>query len=162
MFEVFLGIGGNLGDRFNNIKTAIELISRKIAVPEKISSVYISEPWGFKHKKYFTNAVLMLKTEMSADEVFNIITGIETEMKRQRTGTGYEGRTMDIDILFYGKEIIKTDNLTIPHPKIQERLFVLMPMSEIAKDFIHPIMKKNILELLKNCPDTGKIRILYL
>ncbi|MDD3741453.1 MAG: 2-amino-4-hydroxy-6-hydroxymethyldihydropteridine diphosphokinase, partial [Bacteroidales bacterium] len=76
MFEVFLGIGGNLGNRLDNIKTAIELISKKIAVPEKISSVFMSEPWGFKHKKYFTNAVLMLKTEMSADEVFNIITGI--------------------------------------------------------------------------------------
>jgi len=162
MFEVYLGIGGNLGDRLKNISTAIELISQKIAVPKKISSIYISEPWGFYHKKYFANAVLMLNTEMSVDEVFNIITGIETKMKRQRTGACYEGRTMDIDILFYGKEIVKTDNLTIPHPKLHERLFVLMPMSEIAGDYIHPVMKKNIIELLKICPDTSKVRILYL
>jgi len=158
MNEVYLGIGGNLGDRLQNIRVAINLISERIAVPEQISSVYISEPWGFQHAKYFTNAVVMIKTNKSADEIFGITTGIELEMKRVRNSTGYEGRTMDIDILFWGNDILKTENLIIPHPKIQDRLFVIMPMAEISKEFIHPVLKKNMQQLLKSCNDTGKIR----
>lgn len=160
MNEVYLGIGGNLGDRLQNIRIAINLISERIALPEKTSSVFMSEPWGFQHAKYFTNAVLKLKTTKSEDEIFKITTGIELEMKRVRSNSGYQGRTMDIDILFYGNKIIESKALTVPHPKIQERLFVLMPMAEIAGDFIHPVFNKTINELLETCPDTGNIRIL--
>jgi len=160
MFEVYLGIGGNLGDRLKNISNAIGLISEKIAVPQKISSIYISEPWGFFHKKYFTNAVLMLRSNKSVEEIFKIIGDIEIEMKRQRNGTGYQGRTMDIDILFYGSKIIESETLTVPHPKIYQRLFVLLPMAEIAAQFEHPLLRKNIIELLHECDDKSKIRIL--
>jgi 2-amino-4-hydroxy-6-hydroxymethyldihydropteridine diphosphokinase len=160
MVEIYLGIGGNLGDRLKNISAAIELISQKIAVPKRISSVYLSEPWGFFHEKYFANAVVMVKSDKPVEEILNIIRDIEIEMKRQRNGVGYQGRTMDIDILFYGSEIIATETLTVPHPKITERLFVLLPMAEIAGEFEHPLMNKNILELLHECNDKCKIRIL--
>ncbi len=160
MNEVYLGIGGNLGNRLQNIRIAINLISERIALPEKTSSVFMSEPWGFQHAKYFTNAVVKLSTTKSEDEIFKITTGIELEMKRVRSNSGYQGRTMDIDILFYGNKIIESKALAVPHPKIQERLFVLMPMAEIAGDFIHPVFNKTINELLETCPDTGKIRIL--
>lgn len=160
MTEVYLGIGGNLGERLQNIRTAIELISERISVPKKISSVYMSEPWGFEHAKHFTNAVLMLITGKSANEIFKITTNIELEMKRVRSNSGYQGRTMDIDILFYGNRIIDTVTLTIPHPKIEERLFVLMPMAEISPNFVHPKLKKEMKNLLQNCKDNGKIRIL--
>jgi 2-amino-4-hydroxy-6-hydroxymethyldihydropteridine diphosphokinase len=158
MNEVYLGIGGNLGDRLQNIEFAINLISERIAIPEKISSVYMSEPWGFQHAKYFTNAVVMIKTNKSADEIFGITTCIELEMKRVRNKSGYQGRTMDIDILFFGNEIIENEKLTVPHPKISERLFVLLPMCEIAPKFIHPQYKKDMQQLLQECGDTGKIR----
>ncbi len=160
MNEVYLGIGGNLGDRLQNIRTAIELISDRIAIPKKTSSVYMSEPWGFEHAKHFTNAVVMLITDKSIDDIFKIITSIELEMKRVRSNSGYQGRTMDIDILFYDSNIIESDSLIIPHPKLQDRLFVLMPMCEIAGEFEHPIFRKNINTLLQDCKDTGKIRIL--
>lgn len=160
MNEIYLGIGGNLGDRLKNISTAIGLISKKVAVPQKISSIYLTEPWGFFHKKYFANAVLMLRSNKPAEEIFKIVSGIEIEMKRQRNGTGYQGRTMDIDILFYGSDIIATDTLIVPHPKVSERLFVLLPMAEIAAQFEHPLLKKNIMELLHECDDKCKIRIL--
>jgi 2-amino-4-hydroxy-6-hydroxymethyldihydropteridine diphosphokinase len=158
MNEVYLGIGGNLGNRLHNIEFAINLISERIAIPEKTSSVYMSEPWGFQHAKYFTNAVVMIRTSKSADEIFAITTGIELEMKRVRSKSGYQGRTMDIDILFYGSEIIETETLKIPHPKIQERLFVLLPMCEIAQSFIHPQLKKDMQQLKGDCEDTGRIR----
>lgn len=160
MHKVYLGIGGNLGDRLQNIRTAIELISDRIAVPEKTSSVYMSEPWGFEHAKHFTNAVVMLVTEKSVDDIFTITTAIELEMKRVRSKSGYQGRTMDIDILFYGNKIIDTETLTIPHPKVEGRLFVLMPIAEISPEFVHPILKKDMQKLLQDCTDSGKIRIL--
>lgn len=158
MIEVYLGIGGNLGDRLKNIEQVLNLISERISVPEKLSSVYVSEPWGFEHAKYFTNAVVMIKTNKTADEIFTITTAIELEMKRVRSNSGYQGRTMDIDILFYGEQIIENESLTVPHPKISERLFVLLPMCEIAPDFIHPEIGKDILQLLRECSDSGKIR----
>ena len=158
MNEVYLGIGGNLGDRLQNIELAIRLISERIAKTEKLSSIYLSEPWGFEHAKHFTNAVLMIKTNKSADDIFGITTGIELEMKRVRSSSGYQGRTMDIDILFYGGQIIENKSLTVPHPKISERLFVLLPLCEIAPKFIHPLYKKEIQQLLNECSDKGKIR----
>jgi 2-amino-4-hydroxy-6-hydroxymethyldihydropteridine diphosphokinase len=158
MFEVYLGIGGNLGDRLKNIEQVLSLISERIAAPDKVSSVYMSEPWGFEHAKYFTNAVVMIKTNKTADEIFTITTAIELEMKRVRSNSGYQGRTMDIDILFYGGQIIENESLTVPHPKISERLFVLLPMCDIAPKFIHPQSKKEMQQLLLECADNGKIR----
>ncbi|MDR2009383.1 MAG: 2-amino-4-hydroxy-6-hydroxymethyldihydropteridine diphosphokinase [Bacteroidales bacterium] len=158
MAVVFLGIGGNLGSRILNIEKTIKLVSEKISIPEKISSLYISEPWGFEHSKYFTNAVIQLNSELSPEQLLRIIKDIETEMKRIKTSDSYEGRTMDIDILFYEEKIVNNDNLQIPHPLLQNRLFVLLPLNEIAPGFIHPALNKSISELLKACKDQSKIR----
>ena len=156
--RVFLGIGGNLGDRLGNLRSAVKLIGERIGNVEKISSVYLSEPWGFKHAKYFTNIVAELQTSLSADEVLTKAFEIEAELKRTRSGKGYEGRTMDIDILFYNDEVINTEKLVVPHPYICQRLFVLLPMQEIAPDFIHPQNGKTMQKLAEICPDNGKIR----
>ncbi len=156
--RVFLGIGGNLSDRLGNLRRAVELIGERIGKIEKVSSVYLSEPWGFKHAKYFTNIVAEVYTAFSADEVLTKAFEIETELKRTRSGNGYEGRTMDIDILFFNSEIINTERLIVPHPHICQRLFVLLPMQEIEPDFVHPQNDMTMKELAKICNDAGKIR----
>lgn len=155
---VFLGIGGNLGDRLANLRNAIELIGKRIGKVEKISSVYLSEPWGFKHAKYFTNIVAKVRTSLSADETLSAALQIEAELKRTRSGHGYEGRTMDIDILFFNNEIIHTENLIVPHPFICQRLFVLLPMQEIEPDYVHPQNKSTMSQLAQACTDDGKIK----
>lgn len=155
---VFLGIGGNLGDRITNLRSALRLIGERIGDIEKISSVYLSEPWGFKHAKYFTNIVAKVRTSQSVDAVLSVALQIEAELKRTRSGNGYEGRTMDIDILFFNSEIINTENLVVPHPFICQRLFVLLPMQEIEPDFKHPQSGKTMHVLAKMCTDNGKIR----
>lgn len=159
---VFLGIGGNLGDRLANLRNAINLIGDRIGKLEKVSSVYLSEPWGFNHAKYFTNIVAKVRTALSADETLASALQIEAELKRTRSGNGYEGRTMDIDVLFFNDEIIRTESLIVPHPLICQRLFVLLPMQEIEPDFVHPQTGKTILELTGICTDRGKIRKLTL
>ncbi|MDD2385659.1 MAG: 2-amino-4-hydroxy-6-hydroxymethyldihydropteridine diphosphokinase [Bacteroidales bacterium] len=161
METIYLGIGGNLGNRLENINSAINLITKNIAKPYKISSVYLSEPWGFEHAKYFTNAVLKLKTDKQPKDILQIILAIEKEMKRNRTSTGYQGRTMDIDILYYGNIIIKSENLEIPHPKIEDRLFVLLPIKEIDPNFRTPISGKHIDTLILECEDKSKIKKLH-
>jgi len=156
--RVFLGVGGNIGDRMANLRLAVDMIGNRIGNIEKLSSVYISEPWGFKHAKYFTNIVVELYTLLSADEVLSCALEIEAELKRTRSGKGYEGRTMDIDILFFNNGIIRTENLIVPHPRICQRLFVLLPMTEIEPDFIHPNSSKKMSELVEACNDESKIR----
>ncbi|MCK9255694.1 MAG: 2-amino-4-hydroxy-6-hydroxymethyldihydropteridine diphosphokinase [Bacteroidales bacterium] len=158
MNKLYLGIGGNLGNRIENIQKTLSLIAEKIGKIEKLSSIYLSEAWGFQHKKYFTNIVIKLNTEKSPEKTLKLISEIELKLKRIRNSQDYEGRTMDIDILFYNNEIIKTKDLIIPHPHIQDRLFVLLPLSEIEKDLLHPIFKKTSLEILKECEDKGQIR----
>ena len=155
---VFLGIGGNLGDRIANLRSAVKLIGERIGKVEKISSVYLSEPWGFKHAKYFTNIVAKIRTSLSAEETLSTALQIEAELKRTRSGHGYEGRTMDIDILFFNDEIINTEILIVPHPLICQRLFVLLPMQEIEQDFVHPQNGKTMQELAEICADNGKIK----
>ena len=158
MNKVILGIGGNLGDRLENIETAIKLIEKNISKPQKISPIYISEPWGFYHFRYFTNAVIEIETYLSPTEILKIAKNIETIMKRKKTKTSYEGRTMDIDILFYNNDILNLENLIIPHRLLHERLFVLLPLMDIVPNFIHPVFQKNIAELLQECNDKSKIR----
>lgn len=155
---VFLGIGGNLGDRIANLRNAVKLIGERIGKVEKISSVYLSEPWGFKHAKYFTNIVAKIRTSLSAEGTLSTALQIEAELKRTRSGHGYEGRTMDIDILFFNDEIINTEKLIVPHPLICQRLFVLLPMQEIEPDFVHPQNGKTMQELAEICADNGKIK----
>lgn len=156
--RVFLGIGGNLGDRLGNLRCAVELIGKRIGRIEKVSSVYLSEPWGFTHAKYFTNIVAEVYTQLTADEVLTKSFEIEAKLKRTRSGNGYEGRTMDIDILFFNNEILNTERLVVPHPHICQRKFVLLPMAEIEPNFVHPQNGMKIDELAKICIDNGRIK----
>jgi len=165
---VFLLIGSNRGDREHNLLGACAGISKRIGAILKTSSLYETEPWGFDDSISFYNQAVEVETLLSPTEVLREIHAIETELGRVRAtapyGTGcscsneaYSSRIIDIDILFYGSRILFTDELMIPHPRLHERRFTLIPLDEIAHDFIHPVYRKTVSELLSHCADAGEV-----
>lgn len=144
--EVYLGLGSNLGDRVGNLKSALERLSEKVAI-KKISSIYETEPLYYTEQPMFFNAVIKGVTILDPLELLSLVKGIETDLGRQ-PGFRNAPRIIDIDILFYGERIIRTDELTIPHPRITERAFVLVPLAEIAPRLVHPQLKKKTSDLL--------------
>lgn len=156
MHRVVLLTGTNLGDKALHIRRAADRIGDEVGHVVLSSRVYESEPWGFDSTDAFLNQVLVVETELSPLAVLDCIQQIETSMGRIRTESrssvggetkNYESRTMDIDILFYDDSVIGSDRLTVPHPLICEREFVLTPLREILGDFIHPVIQKKISEL---------------
>jgi len=137
----YIGIGSNLGNPLQNCQDAIEKVSRVYGVQLiKVSSFYLTEPVDInadKHQNWFINAVAEVKTNLSARDLLSKLQDIETAMGRKRQTKG-EPRIIDLDILFYGQDIINEDNLNVPHPEIYKRRFVLEPLCEIASFYIHP------------------------
>ncbi len=155
MHKVFLLIGGNEGNRTLNITWAHQLIESKIGRIIDKSSLYESEPWGFTHQQNFINQVLEVESAYSPLEILKQTQSIEKNLGRKtKTSTGYEGRTMDIDILYFDDQSVSLPNLIIPHPRLHERIFTLLPLVEKWADFIHPILKKSNQLLLNECNDT--------
>ncbi|QEM09468.1 2-amino-4-hydroxy-6-hydroxymethyldihydropteridine diphosphokinase [Mucilaginibacter rubeus] len=152
MIDVFLLLGSNLGKRELFLQQAIETISSQIAPVKIVSSVYETQSWGKTDEPDYLNQVLMLQTALSAQDVLEKILGIELEMGRTRE-VKWGSRTIDIDILFYGDVVIHEFNLVVPHPELYKRSFTLIPLAEIAPDFIHPVFKKNILQLKDELKD---------
>ena len=155
--ELFLLTGSNIEPRLDYLEKAELHIAERIGSIVKSSSIFESEPWGFTDGDAFLNKVLLVETELTADEVLSIILDIEKVAGRQRTINQYSSRTLDIDILYFGDEIIKSDRLVVPHPRLQERRFTLMPLAEIAADFIHPVLKTTNAELLQTVNDDSKV-----
>ena len=158
MADVYLLTGGNLGDRIKNLHKAIELISKGAGKITDRSSIYETEPWGFNHELNFLNQVLKIDSLLDPLELLKEIFNIETILGREKRSSTYSARIIDIDILFYGNKIIKSDKLVIPHPKIHERMFTLTPMAELNPDFIHPELKKTIIQLKNECKDTKRVK----
>ena len=154
MARVVLLTGGNMGDRSRSLATAREMIARRIGRVIGESAVHESAPWGFSADEPFLNQVLVVDTCLKPVEVLNVAQDIEKEMGRHRTAfpaeSGnrvYTSRPIDIDILFFDDLILETPRLTIPHPLIAEREFVLVPLREVLPDYIHPLLKKAIREM---------------
>jgi 2-amino-4-hydroxy-6-hydroxymethyldihydropteridine diphosphokinase len=158
MNKAYFSLGTNRGNRAANLERAIDLLSEWVGDTIIKSSVYETPPWRMVDKTNFFNQVILLEIEMPPLQLIDTIIIVETMMGRKRIGNKYESRIMDIDILFFNEEIINTEELVVPHPLIRERKFVLEPMVEIAPDFIHPIFKKSILQLLMECDDKSDIK----
>jgi 2-amino-4-hydroxy-6-hydroxymethyldihydropteridine diphosphokinase len=140
MAEVYLSLGSNLGHRTLHLIRAIEALQQSAGRVLKCSSFWETEPWGFNSCHPFLNCALQLETQLSPNRLLLVTEGIERRLGRIRKSVDgtYADRIVDIDILYYGSNILHTSTLTIPHPYIAERLFVLQPLNEVAPDFKHP------------------------
>lgn len=150
--KVFLLLGTNMGDRNNNLVNALLAIHQDAGKVYKKSSVYQTAAWGKTDQQPFYNQVIELETSLNPFQLLTTLLSIEQKMGRKRTEHWGE-RKIDIDILFYGDEIIETSDLIVPHPQLEYRRFTLVPLHEIAPDFVHPVLQKKVYELLEACPD---------
>ena len=149
MAIVYLGLGTNLGDKTANLHTAVHQIEEKIGDVVSLSSFYETAPWGFDSENSFLNAAVCVETALSPWEVLHGTQEIERSMgRKQKSVQGiYHDRIIDIDLLLYNKEIIKTAGLTLPHPLMHQRDFVMKPLVEIAPDVVHPVLGKKLREI---------------
>lgn len=149
MAIAYLSLGSNQGDRIGYVQQAASLLGADEGITiVRSSSFYETEPWGMDTKTWFVNAVIEIKTKYTPQELSKACQRIETQLGRDRKDSNtYEDRTIDIDILFYNKDILEEDNLTIPHKFLHLRAFILVPMMELNADFVHPVLHKTIEEM---------------
>jgi len=153
MSKTFLLIGGNTGDRLANLRQATDLIDKNCGPILRVSSIYETAAWGKSDQPAFLNQALEIETMLEPLPLLDEILTIEHKMGRHREEK-YGPRNIDIDIIFYESRVIAEPGLRIPHPRMQDRRFVLTPLVELVPDLIHPIFHKTMLELLAGCPDS--------
>jgi len=149
MAIVYLSLGSNKGDRIGYVQQAASLLGANPDITiVRSSAFYESEPWNMNTKSWFVNAVVEVKTKLSPHELLDECQRVERQLGREKKTTAdYEDRTIDIDILFYNKDIIQDEDLTIPHKYVHLRAFTLVPMMELNADFVHPVLHKTIAEM---------------
>jgi 2-amino-4-hydroxy-6-hydroxymethyldihydropteridine diphosphokinase len=156
--SVYLLLGSNLGDRLQVLGLSVHMIREKVGEVCILSSIYETAPWGILDQPSFLNQVIEVRTILEAEEVLRIILEIEHELGRVR----YErwgARVIDIDLLYFQDRVMDSARLTLPHPKLHERRFTLIPLTEIAPDFVHPVFMKNSVQLLAACTDTSDVNL---
>lgn len=157
MNKVFLLIGGNIGDRLQNLHQAIALLSATCGPVIQQSAVYETAAWGKTDQAAFLNQALLLTTSLTPQELITTILSVEEQLGRRRMEKNGP-RVIDIDIIFYNDLVMQVPNLTIPHPQLQNRRFVLVPLQEVAPAFVHPVFLKTITELLEDCKDNLAVK----
>ncbi len=157
MNRVFLSLGGNLGDRLSNLRQALHALAETVGELQSMSSIYETEAWGGVSQPDYLNLAVIIKTDLKPLEVLEKTQAIEKKFGRIRKAR-WEARTVDIDILFYNGLVFDSVNLSIPHPLIAIRKFVLMPLMEIAPDFEHPVLKIAIKNLYSICKDNTIVK----
>ena len=156
--QVILSLGSNQGNRLENIERCIALLHQEVGTVVAVSSLYESDSWGFSSAAFY-NCCLRLHTHKNPQKLLKKILKVEKEIGRIRQESNeYHPRIIDIDIIAFNDEIIKTESLQIPHKHLQNRLFVLLPLKEIASDWVHPILQKNISDSIKECDDKGSCK----
>lgn len=155
MSEAYLGLGSNLGDKQDYLRQALGLLESECRVLS-VSSFYSTEPVGYRDQDWFLNCAARVETKLDPQALLGLIRRIEVQLGRRPTVPNGP-RTIDIDILLFDALVIDTGGLTIPHPRMHERLFVLVPLSEIAPDAVHPVLGETIRELRRTAPLTHRV-----
>jgi 2-amino-4-hydroxy-6-hydroxymethyldihydropteridine diphosphokinase len=158
MNDTYLCLGGNIGDREKAIELALLKISQQVGEISSKSEIYETEAWGVTNQQPYLNQCVKVETKFSALKLIDTLLLIEKELGRERTlNLTYESRTIDIDILFFNKEIIQLPHLIVPHARLHLRKFVLIPLHEIASNYLHPVLNKTIFNLLNECEDSSEV-----
>ena len=158
--KVVLSLGSNQGNRLENIQKAIDLIQEEIGLVLGVSNVYESDAWGFESESFY-NCALFFNTSLSAENLLEKIKSLETKMGRKpKVSKNYEARIIDIDIIAIDEQIFTSSSLIVPHPHMENRLFVLQPMMELQLDWTHPVLHKNITELIAVCTDANACKMI--
>lgn len=152
--RVYIGLGTNLGDRWHNILRAVEAL-RDVVTVERVSPVYETAPWGYEDQPPFFNAVIEGRTDKEPLELLDELKHLEQKLGR-RPSFRYGPRLIDLDLLLYGSRVMEHPRLVLPHPTIPERAFVLVPLADLIPDFIHPVLKRRIVDLLADV-DTSTV-----
>ncbi len=161
MNDVYLLLGGNTGNRAHTLQQARQHIEVKAGSILRASALYETAAWGKTDQPHFLNQVLQLQTSLAAAPLLQVLLSIENAMGRIRTEKNAP-RPIDIDILFFNNEVISQPGLVIPHPQLQHRRFVLIPLRELAPNHLHPVLQQNIRQLLHSCTDTLDVKKFYL
>lgn len=154
MAIVYLGLGTNIGNRRGNLVKAAALLAERVGDILALSGFMETEPWGFESENLFLNAAIKMETPLTPDELLSATQAIEREMGREKKSDGsYHDRVIDIDILLYDNRVIEHPGLIVPHPLMQERLFVMAPLAEIAPFERHPLLGQTFMELADSLRD---------